>query len=1108
MLPTTVHVPTLHIRLLGEFSLTYRDELVEGVNTARLQSLLAYLVLHHNAVHLRQHVAFLFWPDSSEAQARTNLRQTLHGLRHALPSADAFLAADHQTLRWRADGLCAVDVAEFERALDEAKQMANGGNGLGLRETLERAVELYQGDLLPGCYDDWIRTERERLRRRLLEALGRLVQVLEMQGDYDTAILYAERIITCDPLDEAGYRTLMRLDLLTGNRAAAQQTFQQCVTVLRRELGLEPSMATREAAARIMEEATRPPPAGHGGASTSVAAVDASAPLIGRPREWDRLRDVWHRASNGQPELVLVTGEAGIGKSRLAEELVLWVGQQGFVTAKTRSYPAEGQLSLAPVADWLRGPGLRPHLACLDPLWLGEVARIVPELLNEFPGLPNYGPISEFGQRQRFFQALALAVLAAPPPLLLLIDDLHWCDQETFEWLHFLLRFDPAAHLLLLGTLRSEELAPRQPLRTQLLALRDAAPTHEIALQPLDAAETARLAEAVGHNRLGVDAALRLYHETEGNPLFVVETVRAGPEALPARDTTVDNSPGSSLPAGSKPLPPRVHATIAHRLAQLSPRAFALTTLAAAIGREFRLDVLCRAGNLAEEDAVQALDELWHRRLVREQGPNTYDFTHDKLREVAYGELSVPQRRLLHNRIARALEAMHADHLDPVSGQIAAHYEHAGLLDQAIVYYLHAASTAQRVYANDDAISLLTRCLSLLEQVPHDEQRDRRELSVLLQLAPVYRVTRGWTAPELERAVYRTLDLCNAVGNDSLRAETLDGMQSLLVVQAQLARVLEVAAEVRDLYQRSHGELPPLSGMYLAGAHLHMGRLVEANSAFAQMIAEHSEPQPENLKYTQGWSPAILSRAWQSHGLWCLGYPQQALDRAAEAVRLAGELAVPFTQALATAYQALLLQLCTEVPVAREAAEEALRLSIEYKAPYYRAWSAILVQFARTLEQPSERSVGVLRAAIAEFTSTGARLRVPYYYWLLACACQRIGQSESGLAAIDEGLAVAAASDERWWDAELHRTRAELMRACGSDMDDVEAALAQAAQIGRAQEARSLELRIAMSLARVRQSQHRLAEARRVLHRAYDWFTEGHDTPDLRAARLMLAELR
>ena len=648
--------------------------------------------------------------------------------------------------------------------------MERMGDGSGLRAALERGARLYQADLLPGCYDEWIGPPRERLRRRHRDALGRLVRVLEVQREYEAAIRYAERIVTSDPLDESGYRALMRLHLLNDNRAAAQRTYQSCVATLRRELGLEPSQAMRAAAARMVAEAVPPSAANAVVPSSSPASAGFATPLVGRQRDWEQLCDAWRRADEGRPEFVLVTGEAGIGKSRLAEELLLWAGRQGIVTAKARSYLAEGQLSLAPVADWLRGPATRPHLAHLDPVWLGEVARIMPELRGEFRDLPSYGPISEYGQRQRFFQALAMAVLAAPPPVLLFLDDLQWCDQETIEWLHYLLRFDSAARLLLLGTVRSEELTPQHPLRTLLLSLcATPSTTREIALGPLDAAETASLGEGVGHGPPGRGGGDAPVPRDGGNPLFVVETMRAGMEtpgragALGAPRRARCRVP--SRTENSQALPPRVihdHCPPA-RPALLS--RIRCHSFAAAIGREFRLDVLCRAGNQSDEDVVQALDEMWQRRLVRELGPNTYDFTHDKLRDVAYAEISAPQRRLLHSHVARALEAIHVEHLDPVAGQIATHYERAGALDQAILYYQRAASMAQRVYANEDAIGMLTRCLSLLDQLPHDEQRDRCELNVLLQLVPIYRVTRGWTAPELERAVYRTLDLCDTVGD-------------------------------------------------------------------------------------------------------------------------------------------------------------------------------------------------------------------------------------------------------------------------------------------------------------------------------------------------------
>ena len=337
-----------------------------------------------------------------------------------------------------------------------------------------------------------------------------------------TAIRYAQRLLGLDPLSEDLYRRLMHLFALNNDRASALRVYHTCVTTLQREMGVDPDPATREAYERLMQQETPFIPA-----RAQQTLLAATPTLIGRAREWEALQDAWHAASTGEPRFVLVTGEAGIGKSRLAEEFLLWASQQGAVTAKTRSYAAEGQLSLAPVTEWLRSEGLRTSLRQLDEVWLTEVVRLLPELVAERPDLPHYEPVTEYGQRQRFFEALARAILVTPQPLLLLLDDLQWCDQETLEWLHFLLRFDSTARLLVVGCAREEELPPHHPLRTFLLHLRNTTSVTEIPLEPLDAAETAKLASQVAKRELDMNEGLHLFHETGGYPLFVVETVRA-----------------------------------------------------------------------------------------------------------------------------------------------------------------------------------------------------------------------------------------------------------------------------------------------------------------------------------------------------------------------------------------------------------------------------------------------------------------------------------------------------------------------------------------------------------------------------------------------------
>jgi DNA-binding SARP family transcriptional activator/predicted ATPase len=688
--------PTLNIRLLGEFSLAYDGAPITGVNTPRLQSLLTYLLLHRDAPQSRAHLAFQFWPDSTEAQARGNLRTLLHRLRRALPDAlpddVPYLDVDAQTIQWHPDAPTSIDVAAFQDALAQASTAEEAGDQVTARQALERAATLYTGDLLPSCYDDWILPHRERLRQAHLRALERLIRLLEDRREYDTAIAHAQRILRLDPLHEAATRRLMHLHALKGDRTGALRAYHACATTLQRELGVEPSPATQRAYERLLSVETRPEP------TPSPAA--GLIPLVGREEEWAQLQTAWRRAARG-PHFVLILGEAGIGKTRLVEELLHWAARQNIDHAYARCYAAEGDLAYAPVAALLRASPLPP----LDEVWLSEVARLLPEVLTEHPDLPPPQPMAEAWRRWRLFEALAHAMLDTGLPILLVVDDLQWCSRESLEWLHFLLRFDPRAPLLVVGTCRPEELDEDCPLTQALPTLHRDVRLRELELGPLNEAQTATLASNVADGPLEATETRRLYQETEGNPLFIVETLRSGllaREERPGRDDLT--------------LPPRVQAVFTARLVQLSPQARELVGLAATIGRQFAVPLLQQAGDADEEGLARGLDELWQRRIVRERDLEAYDFSHDKLREAAYGALSPARRRLLHHRVAQALEAIHAHHLDPVSRQVAAHYHRAGLPAQAIPYYLRAGELAKGLCAQDEANACFECGLVLLEE--------------------------------------------------------------------------------------------------------------------------------------------------------------------------------------------------------------------------------------------------------------------------------------------------------------------------------------------------------------------------------------------------------
>ena len=284
--------PVLTIRLLANFHLTYDGEPITHVKSAPMQSLLAYLLIHRDRPQARQHLAYLLWPDSTEAQARTNLRRELHHLRHALPDAERFLRIDAKFLQWRSDAAFTLDVADFEAAVADVDQAKDGENTAALRATLEKVVTLYVGDLLPSCYDDWIVLERERLSQVFADMLERLIQLCERHRDYSLAIRYAERLRRYDPLHEATYRHLMRLYALNGDRARGLRIYHLCVTTLKRELGVDPSPATRETYARLIER-----PSSSSTQSASPATVVSEGRLVGRRPEWDALQTAWHKTA-------------------------------------------------------------------------------------------------------------------------------------------------------------------------------------------------------------------------------------------------------------------------------------------------------------------------------------------------------------------------------------------------------------------------------------------------------------------------------------------------------------------------------------------------------------------------------------------------------------------------------------------------------------------------------------------------------------------------------------------------------------------------------------------------------------------------------------------
>ncbi|MYS90501.1 MULTISPECIES: ATP-binding protein [Streptomyces] len=1005
-------------RLLGSLDLRVGDRRLGPLDSARAESLLAYLLLHRDAPRPRQHLAFLLWPGSSERQAYTNLRKVLHTLRRVLPECDRLIDIGPRSLQWRPDAPLWLDVEHFERSLAAGR--------------LQEAVETYAGDLLEGRYDEWLLGERERLAGLHLNALEELVRRHERERNWSQAIYSAERLVASDPLREESHRLLMRLCRASGDRARAVRAYHACATVLDRELGIEPSPETRAVHESLVaavpagvENDSRPPPAVGGKAS-------GTSPFVGREAERARLAAVWSAAVSGRAQLVLVSGEAGVGKTRLVSEMH---AQAGAVTVAARAYPAEGSVAYGVVTAWLRSRPVAARLSRLDRPHLVELARLLPELTGRVPP-PEPLPRAEL--RRRLFEAIGQALLAAGTPLLLILDDAQWADTPSLRLVHHLVRTAPSARLLVAATARREDCDVGHPLVELATTLQSQGRCTEIALDRLDRAQTALLAERITGRPLDATAMRRLYRDSEGNPLFVVEALKP--------DAPTDA--------------PKVQAVIAGRLARLSRPAAALAGVAAAIGRAFTADVLSAASGLTEEAFVGALDELWHRGIIRAHGPNAYDFSHGRVRDAAYASLGPPRRRQAHLAIARALEQTGEA---PPSAR-ALHYDKAGATAEAVRWYERSAETAQWLHAHADAVRALDRALVLSDRLPPGPDAARLQLRLLTALPAPLVACEGYATERMARVHARALRLASRLGC-APEPPLVWSLALAALTRGDWEQARTFGEQLRIRAARDDDQVLKVESDYIRGITAYWpGRLTKARIHFEAAVRNFRPAlrQAHVLRY--GQDPELIVRLRLAHTLWLLGRPAEADRQQALALRAADESAHGYSRATVWVFSAILaadrgdtqeVRRCARMLDAHtgDDAPAQILLAAEVLAGHL---DVLEGRTAAGLARVRDVREHVVRGPAPAPGLPGVATRLLLEDYALA------GEPAAGLALADEALGMGRGAE--LWEAEIRRLRAACLEALGAPGDDVAAERDHALAVAHRQGARAFERRIRATL--------------------------------------------
>jgi class 3 adenylate cyclase/predicted ATPase len=840
-------------------------------------------------------------------------------------------------------------------------------------------------------------------------------------------------------------------------------------------------------------------------------------PLVGRESEVTLLLERWEQVKAGQGQVVLLTGDAGIGKSRLVQMLKDHVTPEPHMRWECRSAEYYQNSALFPLVDLfqrlLRFEAHEPPDAKLEKLehalsqYRLSVEASVP-LFAPLLSLPTpehqYPPLNLSPQRQRQ-QTLETIVailleLAERQPVLFIVEDLHWTDPSTLELLNLVIDQTPTASLLVLLTCRPH-FQPAWHHRSYLT---------EITVNRLSHPHVAQIVTRMTEGNTFPAAVLQqIIAKTDGVPLFVEEITKAILES--GHLTEVDGHYALAESFRALTIPATLHDSLMARLDRLVT-AKAVAQYAAVIGRQFAYTLLQAVSQLDAATLQRELSRLVDAELVYQRGlpPHaTYTFKHALIQDAAYESLLKSTRQQYYQRIAQVLEERFSDVVETQPELLAQHYTEAGLSEPAVGYWQRAGQQARQRSANAEAVQHLTSGLTLLATLPDTPARAQQELDLLIALGPALLATKGRGAPEVEQTYAQARALCAQVGDTPQLFPTLRGLCRFYYGRGALPIARELGEQ---LYRLAQGTAEPI---HLLEAHDTLGNtlFMLGDYATARLHLEQGialiDPTAERaLVLRHGEALGVRCGGYGSWALWCLGFPEQALRRSQEMLSLAQTLAHPYSLVQAQHYAAFLHQRRGEVSEVQVQADAILTLATAQGFPLWVGCGTFWHGWGLAVQGQSKAGLAQMHQGLATVLATGQMVTQSVFLVILAEVAEHTGQVEEGRRLLTEAWAAFEASGRRDGLAEASRLQGELLlRQAVPDVAQAEACFQEAYTLAYHQQAKSWELRAAMSLSRLWQSQGKRAEAYALLAPIYGWFTEGFDTADLQDARVLLEEL-
>jgi len=835
--------------------------------------------------------------------------------------------------------------------------------------------------------------------------------------------------------------------------------------------------------------------------------------LVGRDEEIDLLMRRWARAQTGDGQVVLVSGESGIGKSRITAALEERVQAKPHFRQRYFCSPYRQHSALYPLIDQMaRAARLAPvdppayKLEKLEALLArgsppDEDIALIADLLSmpssERHPMPNLSPQRK---KERTLEALIrrLESLARRRPVLIIFEDAHWSDPTSRELLDLTVERVRNLPVLLLVTFRPEFQPPwtGEPNVTMLV------------LNRLDQhSRTALVRQIAGGKTLPDDVVAQIVERTDGVPLFIEELTKSVLESGLLREEEGRYALDGPLPPLA--IPTSLHASLMARLDRLAPVRH-VAQIGAAFGRWFRYTSIRAVCGLPEDELQASLARLVASELVFQNGtpPDAiYTFKHALVQDAAYTSLLRTTRQELHRRIAEALESLSPELIDSQPELFARHYTEAGLVEKSVFYLKKAGHKSVARAAIVEAAAHFQKGLDQLALLPNRPERQRQELEFCSALSAALRAAKGQGAPETGHAYARARVLWERLGSPSEFLQIPYGQSRYYAHRGELDLAQRLDEDLLYLGRQRNDTAGLVLGHLSSGVNLMFaGRFAASRSHLETALARYDRISHRPLILHTGAHPHVFAQAYLGNALLCLGFPDQALALSNANIPEATRLAHPPSLAGALAIGARLLSLLGDDAALDDWVKQLVTVATEQGFPHWRAQGEIYRGWLEIKNGDVAEGMSLLRSGSAVYRARGVELLVPHYNDLLAATCKIAGQVEEGLTLLDDALQIVERTGERWLAAELNRHKGQLLLRQGHTQT-AEALYRKALSIAEEQEAKLWELRAAASLARLWREQGRRAEARDLLAPIYGWFTEGFGTPDLKEVKALLDEL-